>query len=91
MWISVIGGSTATAATREQARQVGALLAERGHTLVCGGLGGVMDCLPGWVGGRWTHNRQPPRRASWGGEPVRRDGYRHRAGKRAQRPRRSER
>ncbi len=40
--ISVIGAGTCDAATAEQARQLGALLAKRGFEIVCGGLGGVM-------------------------------------------------
>ncbi|WP_327051245.1 TIGR00725 family protein [Halomicrococcus gelatinilyticus] len=43
MRVSVIGGSTVTDAEAERAEEVGRLLAERGHTLVCGGLGGVME------------------------------------------------
>lgn len=43
MYISVIGASTATPRQSELAEAVGRLIAERGHTLVCGGLGGVMD------------------------------------------------
>ncbi|ERH09734.1 MAG: conserved hypothetical protein, DprA/Smf-related, family 1 [halophilic archaeon J07HX64] len=43
MRVSVVGGSTIEGETREQARQVGRELAERGHELVCGGLGGVME------------------------------------------------
>jgi len=43
MRISVIGGSTVTDAEAERAEAVGRLLGERGHTLVCGGLGGVME------------------------------------------------
>ncbi|MFC4405771.1 TIGR00725 family protein [Haloarchaeobius iranensis] len=42
MRVSVIGGSTVSAAVYEQAVKVGRLLAERDHTVVCGGLGGVM-------------------------------------------------
>jgi len=43
MRVSVIGGSTVTDSEYEQAREVGRLLGERGHTIVCGGLGGVME------------------------------------------------
>lgn len=42
MRVSVIGGSTVPDEEYEQAVAVGRLLAERGHTVVCGGLGGVM-------------------------------------------------
>ena len=42
MRVSVIGGSSIDDETRAQAREVGRLLGERGHTVVCGGLGGVM-------------------------------------------------
>lgn len=43
MRVSVIGGSDTTAQYRETAQRVGRQLAEGGHTLVCGGLGGVME------------------------------------------------
>ena len=42
MRVSVIGGSTVGTELSEQAREVGRRLAERDHTVVCGGLGGVM-------------------------------------------------
>ncbi|MFB6256000.1 MAG: TIGR00725 family protein [Haloplanus sp.] len=45
MRISVIGGSRVDEATAERARTVGCLLAERGHAVVCGGLGGVMEAV----------------------------------------------
>lgn len=41
--VSVIGGSAIDDTTRECAVRVGRLLGERGHTVVCGGLGGVME------------------------------------------------
>lgn len=44
MRISVIGsGSGLDAATAADAEAVGRLLAERGHTVVCGGMAGVME------------------------------------------------
>ncbi|NIB99831.1 TIGR00725 family protein [Halobacterium sp. R2-5] len=43
MRVSVIGASAPTDAAVADAREVGRLLAERGHTVVCGGLGGVME------------------------------------------------
>ncbi|MFW6321256.1 MAG: TIGR00725 family protein [Halohasta sp.] len=44
MRISVIGsGSALDAETAADAEAVGRLLAERGHTLVCGGMAGVME------------------------------------------------
>ena len=42
MRVSVIGGSAVSEAEADLATDVGRLLAQRGHTLVCGGLGGVM-------------------------------------------------
>lgn len=42
MRISVIGGSTVSPEVEKTAADVGRLVAQRGHTLVCGGLGGVM-------------------------------------------------
>lgn len=41
--IGVIGSSNARGATLELASEVGARVAEAGATLVCGGLGGVME------------------------------------------------
>lgn len=43
MRVSVIGGSSVDRETDRQAREVGRLLGERGHEVVCGGLGGVME------------------------------------------------
>lgn len=43
MRVSVIGGGDATDDECETASAVGRLLAERGHEVVCGGLGGVME------------------------------------------------
>ena len=43
MRVSVIGGSAVPESEYETARRVGELLAERGHTLVCGGRSGVME------------------------------------------------
>lgn len=45
MRVSVIGGSSIPDATYEQAREVGRLLGTRGHELVCGGRGGVMEAV----------------------------------------------
>jgi uncharacterized protein (TIGR00725 family) len=45
MRVSVIGGSTVTDDQRATARELGAGLAERGHTVVCGGLGGAMRAV----------------------------------------------
>ena len=45
MRVSVIGGSTATGETADTARLLGNELASRGHTVVCGGLGGVMEAV----------------------------------------------
>ena len=42
MRVSVVGGSSVTETHADLAREVGAELARRGHTLVCGGLGGAM-------------------------------------------------
>ena len=43
MRVSVIGGSSVPDSVYEQARQVGQCLGTRGHDLVCGGRGGVME------------------------------------------------
>lgn len=45
MRISVIGGSRVDSEGYESARELGRLLAERGHTVVCGGYGGVMEAV----------------------------------------------
>lgn len=45
MRISVIGGSRVADENYERARELGQLLADRGHTVVCGGLGGVMEAV----------------------------------------------
>ena len=42
-YVAVVGPGTATGETYERAREVGLLVAERGGTVVCGGLGGVME------------------------------------------------
>lgn len=43
MRVSVIGGGTVTEESLEVAHSTGRLLARGGHTVVCGGLGGVME------------------------------------------------
>ena len=43
MRVSVIGGGTVSEEEYAVAEEVGRLLGERGHTVVCGGLGGVME------------------------------------------------
>ncbi len=43
MHVSVIGGSSVEEETYQTAREVGRLLGEAGHTVVCGGRGGVME------------------------------------------------
>ena len=45
MRVSVIGGSRADDDTAATARDLGRRLADRGHTVVCGGLGGVMKAV----------------------------------------------
>lgn len=45
MRVSVIGGSTVGSNEYEAARTLGRLLAQRGHVVVCGGLGGVMEAV----------------------------------------------
>ncbi|MFB6108328.1 MAG: TIGR00725 family protein [Haloplanus sp.] len=42
MRVSVVGGHAVTEPEADAAERVGRLLAERGHVVVCGGLGGVM-------------------------------------------------
>jgi len=43
MRVSVIGGSEVDEVAYGRARKVGRLLGERGHEVVCGGYGGVME------------------------------------------------
>jgi uncharacterized protein (TIGR00725 family) len=43
MRVSVIGGGTVADERAEIAEATGRLLAQRGHTVVCGGMGGVME------------------------------------------------
>ncbi|SDX56269.1 TIGR00725 family protein [Halobellus clavatus] len=45
MRVSVIGGSTVNEREATRAAALGRLLAQRGHTVVCGGLGGVMEAV----------------------------------------------
>ena len=43
VYVAVVGSGTATGELYEKAREVGRLIAERGATVVCGGLSGVME------------------------------------------------
>ena len=45
MRVSVIGGSSIGPETATVAERLGTRLAERDHTVVCGGLGGVMEAV----------------------------------------------
>ena len=45
MRVSVIGGSSVDTATAAVAEELGAILADRGHEVVCGGLSGVMTAV----------------------------------------------
>ena len=45
MLISVVGAGEPSAKQLQQAVVVGQLIAEQGHTVVCGGLGGVMEAV----------------------------------------------
>lgn len=45
MRVSVVGGDVRDEETYGTARNVGARLAARGHTVVCGGYGGVMEAV----------------------------------------------
>ena len=45
MRVSVIGGSSIDGETAAVAEALGEQLAERGHVVVCGGLGGVMEAV----------------------------------------------
>ena len=43
MQVAVVGGGDCSPEVEDMARRLGRLLAERGHVLLCGGLGGVME------------------------------------------------
>jgi len=45
MRVSVIGGSSIDDGTADRAHEVGRILGERDHTVVCGGLGGAMAAV----------------------------------------------
>jgi uncharacterized protein (TIGR00725 family) len=45
MQIAVVGGGVCSPDVREKAERLGRLLAEEGHILICGGLGGVMEAV----------------------------------------------
>jgi uncharacterized protein (TIGR00725 family) len=45
MQIAVVGGGVCPTEVYERARLLGRLLAERGHVVICGGLGGVMEAV----------------------------------------------
>ena len=54
MQIAVVGGGSCSSGVREMAEELGRLLAEEGHILLCGGLGGVMEAVcrgSAWAGG----------------------------------------
>jgi len=43
--IAVIGGGTCSPQVADAARHLGRLLAQEGHIIICGGLGGVMEAV----------------------------------------------
>jgi uncharacterized protein (TIGR00725 family) len=43
--IAVVGGGSCCPEVRAEARRLGRLLAEKGHVVLCGGLGGVMEAV----------------------------------------------
>ncbi|HAM38781.1 MAG: TIGR00725 family protein [Elusimicrobia bacterium RIFOXYC2_FULL_34_12] len=45
MLIGIIGGSKCNKKTKKLAEEVGSEIAKRRHTLVCGGMGGVMEAV----------------------------------------------
>jgi len=45
MQIAVVGGGECSPDVYERARLLGRLLAEQGHVVICGGLGGVMEAV----------------------------------------------
>lgn len=71
MRVSVVGGSVIDAESEEIAVEVGQELARRGHRVVCGGLGGVMEaaCRGALEAGGHTIGILP------GSEPERANDY----------------
>jgi len=63
MQVAVIGASDCTPEESESARMLGWLIAKKGATLVCGGLGGVMEaaCMGAREGGGRTVGIVPDR------------------------------
>lgn len=45
MQIAVIGGAECTEEVKRMAHDIGRLLAEKGHTPICGGLTGIMEAV----------------------------------------------
>ena len=45
MQVAVVGGGICSPDVRKTAARLGGLLAEKGHILICGGLGGVMEAV----------------------------------------------
>jgi len=43
MQIAVVGGGACSPEVRDAAKRLGQIIASRGHVLICGGLGGVME------------------------------------------------
>ena len=71
MRVSVIGGSSVDSATDGVAEELGERLADHGHAVVCGGLGGVMEavCRGAQSGGGHTIGILP------GGDPNGANAY----------------
>ena len=55
MRVSVVGGSRIDEATAQTARELGRVLGGRGHTVVTGGLGGVMEAVSAGARERGGH------------------------------------
>lgn len=53
MRVSVIGGGTATGETYQTSVDLGAELGSRGHDVICGGLGGVMEGVAKGMSDTW--------------------------------------
>ena len=53
MRVSVIGGGTTTEAEYRKAVKLGSELGSRGHDVVCGGLGGVMEAVAKGMSDTW--------------------------------------
>ena len=91
LYVAVVGGggAAAPAHTGRAAEEVGRAVAEAGAVLVCGGLGGVMEaaCRGATAAAAGSPSGSSPAHDRADGQPPRRRGRPHRAGRGPQRAR----